>query len=161
MNYEKLNTLVKEYCNKYRGPGLLPYAHTELYDLYPDNVDTNSSKAIYKWDNPWPHPKEGFQKYTHAGVYIFFDKELNVIYVGKASQNSAIFTRLATYFKNDQDKCLFVRHWWERKPKYVKLIFMPEGHKFEAPALEEYLIEKIQPYGNSQGISEKNSVSIV
>ena len=55
---------------------------------------------------------------------------------------------------------MLVRHWWATKPKYFKLIFMPEGHKFEAPALEEYLIEKIQPYGNSQGISEKNSISI-
>ncbi|MBK6606960.1 MAG: GIY-YIG nuclease family protein [Leptospiraceae bacterium] len=155
MNYKELDTFIKEYCEKYRGPGLLPYAHTELYDLYPEIVDTNSSKARYEWPGSWPHPIEGFQKYTHAGVYIFFDKELNVIYVGKASQNSAIFSRLATYFKNDQDKCLFTRPWWEIKPKYIKLIFMPEGHKFEAPALEEYLIDKIQPYGNSQGISEK------
>ena len=156
MNNKELDTFIKEYCEKYRGPGLLPYAHTELYDLYPEIVDTNSSKARYEWPGSWPHPIEGFQKYTHAGVYIFFDKELNVIYVGKASQNSAIFARLGTYFKNDQNnKCLFARHWWDIKPKYFKLIFMPEGHKFEAPALEEYLIDKIQPYGNSQGISEK------
>ncbi len=155
MNNKALDSFINEYCEKYRGTGLQPYAHTELYDLYPENVDINSSKAPYKWPDPWPHPKEGFQKYTHAGVYIFFDKDLNVIYVGKASQNSAIFQRLGTYFKNDHnEKCLFVRHWWEKKPKYFKLIFMPEGHKFEAPALEEYLIDKIQPYGNAQGKSE-------
>lgn len=112
-----------------------------LYDLLPKEGQNGS-----KWPEDWPN-------WGSPGVYVILDSELRISYIGKASMNSWLAARLSTYFKFGPNKCCELKYpdAWILKPKYVVVIPMDESHKFEAPALEEYLIGKLHPADNKAG----------
>lgn len=140
---KKTKELLAEYGKLYRNPVLEPFTMSDLYDLYPDF----DSKDRYIWPKDWPH-------YDSAGVYVILDEKQQVAYVGKASMGSWIAARLGTYFgKDDNGRCRLKHNTWKLEPKYVAVI--PTPNRFEAPALEEYLITELQPPDNKVGKNSK------
>lgn len=135
---------VLEYSERYRHPGLPLYRLGPVYDLYPNEVKAATNCEL-GWPETWPNSDQ-------AGVYAFLDGELNVIYVGKSSMNSFLGARLSSYCRYDEFRNCELKHsGWTVKPRYVWTAGMPEELAFEAPALEEYLIRKLQPTDNMAG----------
>ena len=56
--------------------------------------------------------------------------------------------------KYAEDKTCQVRQKWKLIRKYGASIAVPDGMPLEAPALEEFLISRLNPPANSQGRSE-------
>jgi hypothetical protein len=136
--------LTLQYFRTYlRGPQMPPISLSGLYDLFPDN---SSKESEHVWPDSWPSASE-------SGVYFVFDAELQVLYIGKASMNSSIGARLSTYFGPGPNKECIARkkEHWNGTPRYVAVISMQPDFRFEAPALEEYLITKLQPIDNTIG----------
>lgn len=101
------------------------------------------SEPIRVTDSERPYPNGG-----SPGVYVFFDEDLRVLYVGKATLTNNLGHRLGThYFYGDgRPKC----------PKaegvsFLATIPVPAEQSFEAAALEEYLIIMLAPPRNAQG----------
>ncbi|MCB1194298.1 MAG: GIY-YIG nuclease family protein [Leptospiraceae bacterium] len=136
---------INEYCKKYRNFNLEQFEISDLYNLFPENNDNNEIKDCPKWPDSWPVSTT----HSNAGVYLVFNKSLELIYVGKASMKSAIQARLNAHFKDENGKCRLIGNW--SNPKYFLCVFMPKDLIFEAPALEEYLITKLQPCDNTIG----------
>jgi hypothetical protein len=142
-----LDDLKKEinvYTNKYRNPDLELFRESGLYDLFPEDNEDNPL-VIAKWPEPFPHLKE-------AGVYAFLTKELEILYIGKASMNHGLGYRLGTYCGYDENRNCKLIHEWKGEPRYIYTVAMPKDSKFEAPALEEYLISRISTPNNKAGI---------
>ena len=86
------------------------------------------------------------------GVYAFFNKQEDLLYVGKASHSDSLGKRICSYFHAEtDDQGARPRHPWTAngRPRYV--LITATYHAFEAPSLEEYLIQELQPPENSVG----------
>ena len=93
-----------------------------------------------KPDVSWPSNK-------YAGVYVFLDEFGDILYIGKASFGNCIGGRLNQRFDSN---------WSPKSPdsqgcKYITTIPVPDTHRFEAPAIEEYLLSKLKTKLNSVG----------
>ncbi|MCH8171813.1 MAG: GIY-YIG nuclease family protein [Proteobacteria bacterium] len=101
---------------------------------------------VEDWDSYYPYCDE-------AGIYAIFNENEELLYIGKASNNSSIGSRLGSYFKNDEKGNFSLKHpegWGEKgKPRFI--IGVSVSEPFEAPSLEEYLIYKLQPEINQVG----------
>ncbi|WP_020407700.1 hypothetical protein [Hahella ganghwensis] len=66
------------------------------------------------------------------------------------------FTILVSYFKYADDKLRMIKNknGWRTKPHF--LVTASVENFFEAPSLEEYLIEELQPPENILGIKSKS-----
>jgi len=88
----------------------------------------------------WPHC-------TFPGVYILLNKNSEVLYVGKASCNTNLGYRLGAHFyANGTPKSD-----WLEGVTHVRTIPVDKNHSFEAPAIEEYLIQQLNPPLNVSG----------
>ena len=100
------------------------------------------------WPDVWP-------RCDKAGVYAIFNRNKKLLYVGKASQSSCIGVRLSSYFRYEKGAkgkgpcTTHPDHEWTSAPRYVLAIAVGEAH--QAPSLEEYLIEKLEPIDNTIG----------
>lgn len=132
---------IESYKEDFRKEGLPALRESALYDLFPKNQELENC-----WPNKWPHNGE-------AGVYAIFDEDLNLLYVGKSSMNNSIGSRLSSYFGFETDKSCLIKQptGWSQSPRFVQAIAVPEGMRYEAPALEEYLIMKLTPPDNTKG----------
>lgn len=141
--YDETLALVNEYQKKYRHEGSAKFEVNKPFDLFPGEADS-SLVCDWGWDKNeyWPHADE-------KGVYLIFDDNLILTYVGKASMNNTIGARLYSHFGSGE--VCNPRANWERRPRFLVTVKMPEGHGFEAPALEEFLIEKLHPDDNTAG----------
>ena len=130
-----------------RGSGMPAIEMRGFYDLYPG---TDDADCEYRWPNAWPDVQS-------PGVYFIFDVNMQVLYIGKASMNNPLGSRLGTYFKFGPNKSCVVqkREYWKGVPRFVSVIAMKPEFRFQAPALEEYLIGKLQPIDNDVGISNR------
>jgi len=136
---------ISDYEQRFRRDDLDRLEVSGLYDLFPSNGGVPVPVAASWPNDQWPYAKR-------AGVYLIFDEKLDLLYVGKASLNSSIGDRLYTYFREGQDHGCRIRHeGWDRPPRYVTTIAVPENTRFEAPALEEFLITRLQPTSNRIG----------
>lgn len=92
-------------------------------------------------------PKVSWPSNESAGVYVFLDADHRVLYIGKASFGNCIGGRLNQRFDKN----------WNSKSrdslgcKYITTIPVPEGHRFEAPSIEEYLLSKLTTQLNTVG----------
>jgi hypothetical protein len=112
-----------------------------LYALFPSSPSTE--EVLGRWPDQWPNGER-------AGAYLIFDEQLALLYVGKASKIGA---RLSGWFGYDENKCCRVRHpGWSRPPRFVLTVAVPEEMRFEAPALEAYLIRALTPPDNTAGL---------
>jgi len=82
---------------------------------------------------------------SSAGCYIFFDEAGRPLYVGKATNLGA---RVGSYF-NSRPFGPKPGHVWSSAPQYAFLIQVEE--LWEAPSLEEFLINELQPADNTRG----------
>ena len=142
-NLDLLKSEIKSYEDNYRGPGLEPFEYGDLYDLFP-----TANEKIEGVGSIWPEP---FPNLDKAGVYAFLSEDLEVLYIGKASMNHAIGYRLGSYCKYGENRECKLKHMWSGKPKFIYTVAVPDKTKFEAPALEEYLIGKIPTSNNKVG----------
>ncbi|EDZ65766.1 hypothetical protein NOC27_2446 [Nitrosococcus oceani AFC27] len=102
-------------------------------------------KCNAQWPEIWPHA-------ARAGIYAFLNEDSEVIYVGKASLRNSLGARISSYCGYGADReCRFYGE-WRSPPRYVLVVAVPDETRFEAPALEEYLIRELQPSDNSAGI---------
>jgi len=99
-----------------------------------------------KWPDEWP---SGWKK----GVYLIFGAGGSLLYIGKASMNNAIGSRLGEYFQysDDERKSCKVVDPRIKEPRYLLTVAVPDEMPFESSALEEYLIGALQPIGNMKG----------
>ena len=131
---------VMEYVRDFRRPDLTALDLGELYDLFSGAEPGRPGRP-----NTYPHAER-------AGVYFVLDDRLNLLYVGKASMGSCIGKRLGSYFTYAPDGgCQVLHDGWSSRPRYVATIAVPENAPFEAPALEEFLISRLNPPDNKTG----------
>jgi len=116
------------------------------YDLFPEKGG-GVFVCENRWPKSWKHP-------LRAGVYAFFSEDAALLYVGRASFRSSISARLATYcgYQEGPERLCKLSNRWNQLPRYVVTVAVPDQTKFEASALEEYLISKLQPPENSVGL---------
>lgn len=134
MKTHKIIELIDQYSEKYRGPNLEKFEIGNQYFLFPNSEIQNKSGWPKKW-----------QFCGNAGVYLFIDKNDEVIYVGETTHFG---NRFGSYFSGKIDNLL--KHNWSSKPHSVLQIKVPSESSFERLALEEYLIKKTNPLENKR-----------
>lgn len=142
---EEVLEAIERYKREYRRPDLPPLKVSGLYALFPEKSSGLSFER--RWPDAWPYCED-------AGVYFIFGREMNLLYVGKASCKRSISMRLSYYFVYDKTTkaCHVVDEGWAECPMYVAAYAVPKGMSFEAPALEEFLIGELHPYLNTIGV---------
>lgn len=133
---------VTEYVARYRRADLPPFEVGAPLDLYPSRPPAAGFTSQLTWEHPWPFS-------NRAGVYLLYDEALELFYIGKASMNRCLGQRLYEYFGGGAS-CVPKLEWLQ-PARYVINIAMPSEFPFEAPALEEFLIRKLQPRVNGTG----------
>jgi hypothetical protein len=133
---------VAEYVSRYRRTDLPPLEVGAALDLYPARVAPATFIPQLTWEHPWPFN-------NRAGVYMIYDETLQLMYIGKVSMSRFFGHRLYEYFGNG-DTCT-PKMEWLHPARFVINIAVPEEMPFEAPALEEFLIRKLQPPCNGTG----------
>lgn len=146
-DYNWIKRLIKSYSKNFRKNSLPKLQIGDLYDLSPEKGRVNKHAKLNWEDDEWPNGDK-------AGVYIFFDNNLDIIYIGKASMNNTLSARLYSYFRYNKktESCKIKHNGWRNKPRYVLTIAVPDEMSFEAPAIEEYPIQEMQPKDNTIGI---------
>ena len=141
---ERVRTFVSEYHAHYRNPSLSSLEVSGLYCVSPDAAER--SEASSAWPETWPYA-------WYPGVYLIFDSNVSLLYVGKASFGAGVGHRLSAHFcfESDGSRACKVRGSWSARPAFLATI--PVEEPFEAPSLEEYLIGKLQPPDNRRGIN--------
>lgn len=128
---------VREKLNVFKNEFRLEKLRLEIsdwYSLFPTTKDNDLDKHQKQWPEIYPHAEK-------KGVYLIFNENKELIYIGKASMNNNIGKRLGSHFSYESDKVTCkINHSWSSSPKYIITIAVPDGMSFEAPALEEYLI---------------------
>lgn len=145
--YQDIRDSVIFYQDNFRSKTLGPFEMSELYDLFPYEANEVNAPVKGSWPSTYPFSER-------AGVYGFFDKDMKLIYIGKASMRNSIGGRLGSYFSfsNGCGSPCRLNHEWDLSPRFVFVVAAPYDSRFEAPALEEYLITKFKPAENSLGV---------
>lgn len=118
---EDLKWCLEELNKQFPRPGMHPLFVSEFCDI----KDTAA---------PWPHAEK-------LGVYALFDDSLELLYLGKASCNSGLGYRVRAHF----DKTGGSKAPKFEKVRYLATIPVPTDRAFEAPAVEEFLIARLNP----------------
>ncbi len=126
MSKEELELIVEKFHKTLPRPGI-----NKLIIVWHD-IKNNQSHSWTNGDKP--------------GVYIFLDSNENLLYIGKASSGRDLRARLRGYF--DRNGAAKNNKHGAEETQYVGLLALPEDHGFEAPAIEEWLIEHLQPKEN-------------
>lgn len=115
-----------------------------LYALFPKQSKSAAIKLAGSWPALWPDVDS-------AGVYLLFDTNFNLLYVGKTSLRQTFGSRFYDWFRRDKHTggCRVIGEWSRKTPAYVATIAVQLP--FEAPSLEEYLIHELRPSDNSVG----------
>ncbi|HVM48392.1 MAG TPA: hypothetical protein VMU04_10210 [Candidatus Acidoferrum sp.] len=131
----------KQHLRRHDLPPLEPMSG--LQALFPDLE--LAPEVTSKWPEGWPCGAD-------PGVYFIFGTGVRLLYVGKASMGANIGSRLSTWFKETPGRgCRVVHSGWSEQPRFVAALRVPAGMAFEAPALEEFLIDRLSPPDNRNG----------
>lgn len=141
--YSNFLQKIEEYIRKYRRVDLESITINKLYDLFPEQGASDSNVA-HNWPEEWPN-------LDSAGVYAFLSKNLEVLYIGKASMNHGLGWRLSAHCSGGKNKPCKLTDKWKGEPRYVAIIAVPDSSKFEAPALEEFLVINCPTANNKVG----------
>lgn len=144
INEAAIEDAIAEYQKGQRAPvytGSL--AMSGWYALFPD--EDGCMNTVFKW--PAKFPNTGTRM-----VYLIFDSELSLLYVGMTTLTHPTRTRLGDYFGYVSGRgsgCLIkpMTPPWKARPYYVRTIPLSPN---EAPVLEAYLIQKLNPPENSR-----------
>ncbi len=121
ITFADLSSAVDELNTRFPRPEM---DHLKISDLC-DVKDASAS---------WPNP-------ANPGVYAMLNEHRELIYLGKASCNTSLGMRLGAHFyktgapKNAKFEGI----------RYVVTIPVPDDRAFEAPAVEEFLIGRLNP----------------
>ncbi|MBX7046075.1 MAG: GIY-YIG nuclease family protein [Ignavibacteria bacterium] len=121
----KLNETVNEFLEKFIKSDLKFLSFSEIYKLSLD------------WLKAYPNNEL-------AAVYAFFDLENRLQYIG--STTVSIGARFKEYFKKDKtdrNKCIKLEKF--NVVESISTLGLIEDNKFLAPAIESYLIYKLNP----------------
>jgi len=101
-----------------------------------------------QWNETLPDARD-------TGCYIFYDADMRLLYIGKSSLRNTLGSRVSSYFGNDpvSGGALPKHEGWTLPPAYLQTIKV--NFAYEAPSLEEYLIETLQPCNNTRGLKAK------
>ena len=88
---------------------------------------------------------EGTAASWKPGCYAVFSQNGDLLYIGKASNTNMIGDRLVRFRYKGVS--------WANPPALVRLITV--GEAFEAPSLEEFLINRLQPSYNKHGLGPR------
>ena len=141
----ELKDVIDTYKRKYRRSDLPDLRLSGMYALFPD--EEQIADSVFAWNAQWPFSDE-------AGVYFIFGASGRLLYIGKASMNHCLGNRLSFHFGSDRlkRKCIVVYEGqWTERPMHVATLAVPSDMKFEAAALEEYLIATLDPCDNLMG----------
>lgn len=131
---------IQSYAASFRRCDLPPLQVAPPLDLFPDQPRTVPYEPLLRWDasEPWRHAEQ-------AGVYLAYTEQKTLIYVGTSQRLAG---RLYSYFGGGSS-CVLKYSTWPLPPRYLATVAVPDTHKFEAPALEAYLIQHLNPPWNS------------
>lgn len=123
--------------------------------------------AISEFNREFPRPKMGavalsspfyvvddfaiadFPNAAAAGVYFVFDRDDNLLYIGKAD---GLGSRLGSHFGWSEDKTTGrVKNAKFNAAHAVRTIGLPDESRFEAAAIEAFLIRRLDPSLNVIG----------
>lgn len=126
ITFEMLIQHLERFNNDYPRPGL-------------DRLELSDAVRVDDRESSWPHC-------TKPGVYVLFNNS-EVVYIGKASCNTNLGYRLGAHFYTDGRP----KADWATGVTHVRTIPVEAEHAFEAPAIEEYLIQRLNPPLNVTG----------
>ena len=138
-----LKSAISELNDNFRRPGLPALEFSlPLYDLKSD------------WTKTYPNA-------DGPGVYVLLDGNQVVVYVGKASFSATIGSRLGNHIVRDSngEPCVSNPAWESAHIRYISTIGLPIVHAFEAPAIEEFLITRLQPCPFLNHIGRKSAMN--
>jgi hypothetical protein len=142
--YDDALAAIKRYEDEHRHPGRQRFDISLPFDLFPQ-----AGPPCLKCDQVWPAT---YPHVSRAGVYLIFDDQARLLYVGKASMGNDIGSRLGSHFGYAVDRATCnARGNWTNKPRFVVTVATPIDSIFEAPSLEEFLIDRLQPMENQRG----------
>ena len=132
---------LQQFRDEYRRPTLPDWERGALLALFSENPPRRAAKT---WADPWPFG-------DRTGVYFVFNRDMKLLYIGKASMYSCMGARLSSWFYGPSSGTCSVQGKWSDEPFFVQTLAMPPGMAFEAPALEEFLISRLSPPDNTAG----------
>lgn len=141
-DHERFKSGVDDYCRAFRREGLPPFQISGAYDQFPHQGPAVVPVQDH-WPNSWPHPGK-------PGVYAMFSETMALLYIGKSSRT--ISSRLSSCYGFETDRTCRVRGQWKALPRYVVAVAVPADSPWEAASLEEYLIFKLRPSTNRNGL---------
>ena len=118
---EDLCAVLAELNERYPRPGMASLSFGDLLD-------------VRDADAAWPDAGK-------PGIYAMFGEDRSLLYLGKASCNSNLGRRLGAHF----DRLGASRGPKFTKVRYVATVGLPPDRAFEAPAVEEFLIARLNP----------------
>ena len=136
-----LQNALDEFNLNFPRPGIKPLAFSAPYDLRND------------WPKTYPHAR-------HQGVYCFVDGIGTLLYIGKTSCNTDFGYRLAAHFEYGPARQAQAKLSHHASVQHILFIPLPPGHGFEAPAIEEWLITRINPPLNKTGTQRTRKVGL-
>jgi len=149
---ERIEQALDSYHTQYRNSSLRKLTLSGIYSLHPVKNENSTGKS--QWPDKWPDVDK-------PGVYMVLDQDKKLLYVGKSSLGNTIGNRLGSHFQYAKDgskTCVAVGGGlWSRPPFYVMTIRVDKA--FEAPSIEEYLIEVLCPPDNIRGKKHPNYVA--
>jgi hypothetical protein len=148
-NLDAVRKALEFYGETYRHPNLRPLAPSPVYSLFPDTGSAAEPPDL-RWPAIWPNAGA-------PGVYLVFGPDMNLLYVGKASLTRNMGGRLSSYFQYAKDggRGCAVMGTWSARPTFIITVGVDSDKAFEACALEEYLITRLQPPDNRRGVRER------
>lgn len=149
MKLDDVMSMVDDYeaVNQNPSSNLSKFERSELYALFPEKDLENNQHAKLRWPDTYPCADE-------SGVYFICDKDLNVLYIGRASTLGQRLSRYFNYDGTEAKGCKIVDSIdsWVREPCFIKAIAISENYR--TYSLEAYLIEKVNPIANIAGKKE-------
>jgi hypothetical protein len=137
------NDALSQYISSYRRSDLPALTVGEPLDLYPSRPAPTRFSPKLTWKDPWPFDK-------NPGVYLLYGEDFELLYIGKTSMRRCLGERLYDHFGGDGGACA-PREEWLKSVRFVINVAVPKELSFEAPAIEEFLIRKLQPKINGTG----------
>ena len=137
---EKLRRKVEEYSQTYRHPDLQVLNPLGPYALSPDDNFVTDPKM--RWDQQWPNCRM-------PGLRSLPPRRNPSLRRQGVDHRQTVSELFRYEFPMTKDKrCRIVHAGWTHTPTYVCTIGVPKKSRFEASALEEYLIHELKPLDN-------------
>lgn len=132
-NLQDLQAALEEFNTQYPRPNMDKLLLSDEYNILKD------------FRSHYPYAE-------YPGVYAIFNFSGELLRLGKSSCNSTLGARLSTYYKWDKVEYIGVpKHIGYEDVIIIRTIKFPKDRAFEAPALEEFLIGKLNPRFNTLG----------